>query len=77
MPGQADEDDRDDQDRAVSRRVRNPTAAETADEAAYAAAGPLPDDNDDGDRTTDGRQGGVGTASTDAAEDESEPRRSE
>ena len=42
--GGPDDGERDDQDRVVSRRVANPTAAQPGDEAAYQAANPVSDD---------------------------------
>jgi hypothetical protein len=71
--------DRDDQDRVVSRRVRTPTRAEPGDEQVYEAADPAPG----GDRTApaDGATGAAASATEAAAEldaeDESSPRRSE
>ncbi len=65
-----------DLDRVVSRRVHNPTSATAADERAYRAADP------DAEPETDTRTGGEGGASEraareQAADDESEPTRSE
>ena len=71
-------DDKDDQDREVSRRVDNPTRTAPDDEAVYRAADPLPDD---GHAT--GEQPETTGSTTEAAaaelaeENESEPQRSE
>jgi hypothetical protein len=81
----AREGGRDEDDRVVSRRVDNPTAAGPGDEAAYRAADPVPDGSggaDPADDTTaDDRQAGGGSAERARAEmqnvDESEPTRSE
>ena len=73
-----DKDDQDDQDRAVSRRVDNPTDAAPDDEAVYRAADPLPDD---GHATGEKPETTGSTTEAAAAElaeaNESEPRRSE
>lgn len=75
-------DDRDDQDREVSRRVENPTAAEPGDDAVYQAANPVADD-DRGGPVSPPERGGAGGASTETAaaeiaeDNESEPTRSE
>jgi hypothetical protein len=71
-------DDSDDQDRVVSRRVRNPTSAGADDESVYRAANSPSDDSP----TTSGQSDTGGSTSEAAAaeiaeEDESEPRRSE
>ncbi len=71
-------DDSDDQDRVVSRRVRNPTSAGADDESVYRAADPPSDDSP----TTSGQAETSGSTAEDAAaeiaqENESEPRRSE
>ena len=70
--------DRDDQDRDVSRRVQNPTAAGPEDEAVYRAADPLPDD---GHPTSEQPETSGSTTEAAAAElaeeNESEPERSE
>ena len=71
-------DDSDDQDRVVSRRVRNPTSAGADDDSVYRAANSPSDDG-----PTDGGQAeSTGSTSEDAAaeiaaDDESEPSRSE
>jgi len=73
-----DKDDQDDQDRAVSRRVDNPTDAAPDDEAVYRAADPLPDD---GHATREQPETTGSTTEAAAAElaqeNESEPQRSE
>ena len=73
-----DRDDQDDQDRAVSRRVDNPTDAAPDDEAVYRAADPLPDD---GHATSEQPETTGSTTEAAAAElaqeNESEPQRSE
>jgi hypothetical protein len=70
--------DKDDQDRAVSRRVDNPINAGGEDEAVYRAADPLPDD---GHPTSEQPETSGSTAEAAAAElaeeNESEPQRSE
>jgi hypothetical protein len=43
--GGSDDNERDDQDREVSRHVRNPTQAEPGDEAVYQAANPVSGDS--------------------------------
>jgi hypothetical protein len=73
-------EDRDDQDRVVSRQVRNPTEAGANDESVYAAADPLPDDSRD--EAASGQAGTSGSTTEAAAseladENESEPSRSE
>jgi hypothetical protein len=70
---------RDDQDRQVSRRVRNPTQAEPGDEAAYRAADPAPDDGTaSADQPATGSAGTAERAATEVARaDEGEPDRSE
>jgi hypothetical protein len=45
LSGEPESDDRDDQDREVSRRVRNPTKADSGDDAVYEAANPVSDDS--------------------------------
>lgn len=62
------------EDRVVSRRVDNPTAASEEDERAYRAADPLPDDG-----AGDAYRGATGGVSEDDVSpgDESEPTRSE
>ena len=78
----ADRQDRDDEDRVVSRRVDRPTEAEPGDEAAYRAADPVPDDDPDGS-SPDPATGHAGEGTTERAADEldetaeSEPTRSE
>lgn len=68
----------DDQDREVSRRVDNPTAAGAEDASVYRAADPLPDD---GHPTSERPEAGGSTTEAAAAEiaeeNASEPRRSE
>ena len=68
----------DDQDRVVSRRVDNSTGASPQDEAVYRAADPLPDD---GHPTSEQPETSGSTAEAAAAElaaeNESEPQRSE
>ena len=78
-PTGPDQGDRDDQDRVVSRRVRNPTDAEPGDDAVYQAANPLPDDDAAPSGNT---SSAAGISTEDAAdeldaENESEPVRSE
>ncbi|MDT7575567.1 MAG: hypothetical protein QOH17_1900 [Pseudonocardiales bacterium] len=78
-PTGPDQGDRDDQDRVVSRRVQNPTDAEPGDDAVYQAADPLPDDDA---APSSGATSGGGVSTEDAAdelaaENESEPVRSE
>lgn len=71
-------EDSDDQDRVVSRRVRNPTGAGADDESVYRAAHSPSDDG-----PTAGGQSETSGSTTEAAaaeiaeEDTSEPRRSE
>jgi hypothetical protein len=65
------------EDRVVSRRVDNPTAATPEDERAYRAADPLP-----GSDPTDSPRGPTGGAAgqdsrDEAPDDSSEPTRSE
>lgn len=72
--------EKDDQDRVVSRRVRNPTEAESNDESVYEAADPYPDDSRDA--AADGHADTSGSTTEAAAaelseENESEPSRSE
>jgi hypothetical protein len=70
---------RTEEDRVVSRRVENPTAAGPEDERAYRAADPVPDTAPGGDDSASGGQG----STTERAEhdldaaDDSEPTRSE
>ena len=71
-------DESDDQDRVVSRRVRNPTSAGAEDESVYRAANSSSDDSP----PTSGQAETSGSTTEDAAaeiaqEDGSEPRRSE
>ena len=74
-------DDKDDQDREVSRRVDNPINAGGEDEAVYRAADPLPDDGHPTSEQpeTTGSTGSTteAAASELAEENESEPQRSE
>jgi hypothetical protein len=71
-------DDADDQDRVVSRRVRNPTGADPEDEAVYRAADPLPDDGHPTSEQPETSGSTTGAAAAELAEEnESEPRRSE
>jgi hypothetical protein len=73
-----DKDDQDDQDRAVSRRVDNPTDAAPDDEAVYRAADPLPDDGHaTGDQPETTGSTTEAAAAELAQENESEPQRSE
>lgn len=67
-------DSPEEEDRVVSRRVDNPTAATEEDERAYRAADPLPDAGE-GD-TYRGAAGGVSEGAVSPG-DESEPTRSE
>jgi hypothetical protein len=68
----------DDQDRVVSRRVRNPTGAGPNDESVYRAANPLPDDSDHSQTEPSGGGSTTEAAAAELAEEnESEPRRSE
>jgi hypothetical protein len=78
-PTGPDQGDRDDQDRVVSRRVQNPTDAEPGDDAVYQAADPLPDDDDapSGEATSAEGVSTEDAADELAAENESEPVRSE
>ena len=80
--GTADQD-RDDEDRVVSRRVDHPTKAGPGDEAAYRAADPAPDGNAEntaGD-VVDETDADTGSTTADAAAEVSgssgEPSRSE
>jgi hypothetical protein len=68
------EDRRDEEDRVVSRRVENPTAATAEDERAYRAADPLPDSG-----SADSYRGPTGGVSAhgESPDDDSEPVRSE
>ena len=71
-------DDNDDQDRVVSRRVRNPTSAGANDASVYRAA----DSSSDESPPTSGPSESSGSTTEDAAaeiaaENESEPSRSE
>ena len=73
-------EDKDDQDRVVSRRTENPTAADPGDRSAYQAANP--DDEggspDSPERAEpDAGSTTQGAANELAAADESEPERSE
>lgn len=73
------DDDRDDQDRVVSRHVRNATSAEPGDEAAYQAANPTTA-TEPPDTTGGASDAGVTTATAAqelAEENGSEPDRSE
>jgi hypothetical protein len=74
----------DDQDRVVSRRVRNPTSAGPDDENVYRAAEAVPDERGDEERSDEERSGaGTSGSLTEAAAEElaeenaSEPTRSE
>jgi hypothetical protein len=71
-------DDSDDQDRVVSRRVRNPTSAGADDDSVYRAAHPPSDDGPSagGPSETSGSTSEAAAAEI-AEEDTSEPRRSE
>jgi hypothetical protein len=77
--GGGDPTNRTEEDRVVSRRVDNPTAAGPEDELAYRAADPGSDTEPGGDGTASGGPG----STTERAEhdldaaDESEPTRSE
>ena len=69
---------KDDQDREVSRRVDNPTAAASNDEAVYRAADPLPDDGHPTSEQPETTGSTTEAAASELAEEnESEPQRSE
>ena len=80
-PDAGTDQDRDDQDRVVSRRVSHPTRAEPGDSEVYAAANPQPDGPgaaaDDGDGAAPATASASQAAAELDAEDESRPRRSE
>lgn len=76
MEEQPTSTDRDDADRVVSRRVRNPTTASAGDEAAYRAADPVPADEVDSGRAGTGEASATEAAAETAAET-GEPERSE
>jgi hypothetical protein len=69
----------DDQDRVVSRRVRNPTSAGPDDENVYRAAEAVPDERGDEERSGAGTSGSLTEAAAEelAEENASEPTRSE
>ena len=70
--------DKDDQDRAVSRRVDNPINAGGEDEAVYRAADPLPDDGHPTSEQPETTGSTTEAAASELAEEnESEPQRSE
>lgn len=70
--------DRDDQDRVVSRRVDHPAEASASDESAYRAADPLPDEAEDADATRSGSGEASATeAAAETAAESDEPTRSE
>ena len=71
-------DESDDQDRVVSRRVRDPTSAGADDESVYRAANAPSDDSPTPSGQTDPRGSTTAAAAAEIAEeDESEPSRSE
>jgi hypothetical protein len=63
------------EDRVVSRRVDNPTAATEEDERAYDAADPLPDSGPEDSYR--GATGGVSESTDGDTDGDSEPTRSE
>jgi len=68
----------DDQDRVVSRRVDNPINAGGEDEAVYRAADPLPDNGHPTSEQPETTGSSTEAAAAElAAENESEPQRSE
>jgi len=68
----------DDQDRVVSRGVDNPVNAGGEDEAVYRAADPLPDDGHPTSEQPETTGSSTEAAAAElAAENESEPQRSE